>query len=189
MEIPVDFRKESNTGSIGRANKKSRLTSRMRACLIGVVLAASTSCVSYRKYEPSPTGVFYPNRCETIRGRKVHGILNDRYIVFTLCQPVNISEFGVATYGNSEYGDFNGNNGSHEVARLEFSNGGIYVWTSTLNQFGRIEYRVPETFGMKISKLWSGFWSGLWNTLKLGVFLYILCIILMVIGIFALFSK
>jgi hypothetical protein len=161
----------------------------MRTCWIGVVLlivGVSTGCRSYEKYQNSKTGIFYPNRCGTVVCEKVHHILlmNDD-LICTICQPVNISEFGIVTYSDPEYGS----HVSREVARFDFSGNSVYIGTNTLNQFGRIEYRGPETLGTKISKMWSDFWSFLWNTLKLGFFLYILAIVLFIMGICALFSR
>lgn len=129
--------------------------SRRRRCLLLMTIlfvGAFVACGKYQEYNPPRTGVFYPNECVNLRGRKANGFLF-RPDVFTVCQPVRISEVGVMRQYEPE------NAGNHEVARLEFSNGGYYVWTSTLQQVGRIEYSdlvATESLWQKGSR---GFWK------------------------------
>lgn len=110
-------------------------------------------CGKYKQYDPSPVGVFYPNECVHLRGRKAHGFLL-RPDVYTVCHPVSISEVGIMTQYEPE------NAGDHEVARLEFSDGGVYVWTSTLRGVGRIEYQKDNRTRLTVwRKIDLGFWS------------------------------
>lgn len=48
----------------------------------------------------------------------------------------------------------NGNAGTHEVACLDLD-GGLWVWTSTLNQLGRVESRVVS----------DGFFGAIWRNI------------------------
>ena len=118
--------------------------------LVGVSMGCSAK---YNGYNPSPVGIFHPNGCVNLRGRDAHGLLAIPH-VYTVCSSVRFSEMGIMTYTDPD------NAGNHEVARLEFSDKSIYVWTSTLREVGRIEFaqnqRKADKSGRAIS---DGFWN------------------------------
>jgi hypothetical protein len=127
--------------------------------LLFVMLAVGTvmACGKYTEYSSTRTGTFYPNECVNLRGRRANGLLF-RPDVFTVCQPVKISEVGVMTQYEPE------NSGNHEVARLELSNGGYYVWTSTLQRVGRIDYNRDRT--IPTESLWRKSSRSFWKLIR-----------------------
>lgn len=116
---------------------------------------------SYTKLDNSPVGVFYPNPalgngCVRMLGRSTRRFGPGIYV--TVCQPIRISGLATATYSEMD-GTGNGA-GNREVARLEFSDDSVYVWTSTLRECGRIEYTGHQTngFWMSLTDLWHKTW-------------------------------
>lgn len=155
--------------------KRPRSILRMRFCLSVITLVmvgVLMGCVKYVANDPSQVGVFYPNECVTLRGREVNGSPSAKTILVTICQPVNISEVGIATYYDPE------NTGDHEVARLEFSNNSIYVWTVTLREVGRIEYSGNKTATSKFFMKFADFWHYVWVLAKLIAGLIVILVII-----------
>ena len=150
-----------------------------RVVIIGVVLflaCASVGCVGYEAYSPSPTGTFYPNEPVRVRGRDVNDLLSARTNIYAIRGPVRISEVGIATYHDPQ------NAGKHEVARLEFSDGGIYVWTDTLREVGRIEYSGKQGAASKFWIRFTDFFKYVWVLIK---FLVGLAILLLILSLFS----
>lgn len=102
------------------------------------VLITSLGCVNYKYYDPTPVGYFYPKIPGTVRARAADGKLNGKSylrqsVLLTIRQPAEISAIASATY-------YDENAGTYEVAKLKFSFGEYFVWTSSLREFGSIEF-------------------------------------------------
>ena len=156
----------------------------MRPYLLSIALlmiSILTGCTKYQKYSPTPVGTYYPTLCATpVLGREATFLMQPTTV--TLCPPYTyrISEVGMIQYNSLD------DNSKAEVARLEFSNGGVYVMTDKLKAWGRIEYSGHETWGMKISKLWSGFWSAIGGI----IMIFFACVVIFFVMVFLLaFNK
>jgi len=97
-------------------------------------------CAKYTESDPPRVGTFYPNGTVSVRGTTSPTSL--RLHEWTISGPVTITEIGMKTY-EGDVVTANGNVGTHEVACLDLD-GGLWVWTSTLNQLGRVESRVAS---------------------------------------------
>ncbi len=168
--------------SIGHVTDKgSRLTLRMRTCLLSITLlmvSMLTGCTKYEKYNPSPVGTYYPIQCvSNVLGREATFLMQPTTV--TLCQPLKISEVGMIQYNTLD------DNSKAEVARLEFSNVGVYVMTDKLRAWGRVEYSGNETVAMKAWKLWSGFYSAVWGTITIFFALVVVWVAMILLVVFS----
>ena len=105
------------------------------APVLAFVVLMSTGC---DKYQPRTTieGVYHPNGCVQMEGRRARWSWPTT-IQVTVCQPIRVSELGLMTYGwEVRQPGFQA-----EVARLEFSDAGVYIVADRLRQNGRFEYR------------------------------------------------
>jgi len=120
------------------------------AALVLLTVSMFTGCTKYEKYNPAPVGIYYPVQCiSNVLGREATILM--RPTTVTLCQPIEISEVGIIQY------DVLDPNTKAEVARLEFSNGAVYVMADKLKAWGKIKYRGSKN--VTISKFWSDTWS------------------------------
>ncbi len=103
--------------------------------LLAIASLSLIGCAKYTEYDPPRRGTFYPNGAVSVRGTTSPTSL--RLHEWTIRGPVTIREMGLKTY-EGDLVTVNGNVGTHEVACLEID-GGLWVWTSTLNQLGRVE--------------------------------------------------
>jgi hypothetical protein len=106
--------------------------------LVAIVSLSLIGCAKYTESDPPRVGTFYPNGTVSVQGTTSPTSL--RLHEWTIRGPVTIREIGMKTY-EGDVVTANGNVGTHEVACLDLD-GGLWVWTSTLNQLGRVEYRV-----------------------------------------------
>ena len=106
--------------------------------LIAIVSLSLIGCAKYTECDPPRVGTFYPNGAVSVSGTTSPTSL--RLHAWTIREPVTIREMGMKTY-EGDLVTANGNVGTHEVACLDLD-GGLWVWTSTLNQLGRVESRV-----------------------------------------------
>lgn len=157
----------------------------VRACLLVIALlivGISAGCIGpdYRHNDPSPTGTFYPNACVTVRGREANAFMG-KSDIYTICQPVKISEVAIATYPWQPE-----NPGEHEVALLEFSDASVYVWTSTLRAVGRVQYDGYETAYSRTWRNVTGFFTGVFW----GLINAVRCLVLFIVfGAFVLLVR
>ena len=123
------------------------ITFNTRELILAFGIFISLGCVNYQYYDPTPVGIFYPQVPGTVRVRDASGKPNGKSflgpsVTFTISQPVQIVALGLATY-------YDENAGTHEVAKLKFSDGEYFVWTDSLKQFGRIEIKGNQgTWGL-----------------------------------------
>ena len=106
--------------------------------LIAIESLSLIGCAKYTECDPPRVGTFYPNGAVSVSGTTSPTSL--RLHEWTIRGPVTIREMGMKTY-EGDLVTANGNVGTHEVACLDLD-GGLWVWTSTLNQLGRVESRV-----------------------------------------------
>jgi len=134
--------------------------------VLSLLTVSNVGCVKYTAMEKSPTGTFYPNHCANVRGRSARNTLSAQSKIATICQPVKISEFGYADYT----GTSNGNDGVHEVARIEFSDDSLYIWTESLKQFGEIKYdEAPQSDSSRVWMFISDHWFRILGFIGIGL--------------------
>ena len=127
------------------SGKPSAVSKYVRLLQVVIVSLSLIGCAKYTECDPPRVGTFYPNGVVSVRGTTSPTSLTLHE--WTIRGPVTIREMGMKTY-EGDVVTSNGNVGTHEVACLDLD-GGLWVWTSTLNQLGRVESRVVS----------EGFWG------------------------------
>jgi hypothetical protein len=110
-------------------------------CVI-LLVSMAVGCGDSYEREKTIDGVFEPtviapdgSHCVRIEGRRA-GWLSFPTTQPTICQPIRVSELGIMTYGweVAQPGL------KLEVARVEFSDGSVFIATVHLRELGRFEY-------------------------------------------------
>ncbi len=120
--------------------------------IILIMLSLLTSCVKFKRYDPSPIGTYYPN--QSIRVTCTKDDWNNSEHTITLSGPVEIKAVGKMTW-NSLMGNY------QETALIQ---GDYFLTTSFLQANGRIEYTENKTSAQY-------FWESNWGSfIKLIIF-------------------